>query len=56
MLEPNDLPERNPRRYKWPWFLLVAVVLFFVLAIIWMSYAVHREEQQRNFSAPIQAK
>ena len=47
-------PDEMPRRYRWPWFVLAAVVLAVVLAVIWMSYAVKRERQQRDFSAPIQ--
>ena len=27
-----------------------------VLAIVWMSFAVKQERQQRNFSAPIQTR
>jgi hypothetical protein len=46
-------PDENPRRYKWPWFAAAAVILFFVLTIVWMSYAVKREEQQRDFNAPL---
>jgi len=52
MSEPNDTPPK--RNYKWPWFVLAAVVLFLALAIVWMSYAVHREKQERDFNAPIQ--
>lgn len=48
----NDQNE-NPRRYKWPWFVLAAVVLFVALTIVWMSLAVSREKQERNFNAPI---
>jgi hypothetical protein len=51
MSEENE----NPRPYKWPWFVLVAVVLFVVLAIVWMSFAVHREKQERDFNAPMPA-
>jgi hypothetical protein len=46
-------PNENPRRYKWPWFVLAAVALGIILAIAWMTYAVHREKQERDFSAPI---
>jgi hypothetical protein len=49
MNEPNE----NPRRYKWPWYVLAAFLLFVALAILWMSYAVHREEQERDLNAPI---
>ena len=52
----NQRDEKSPERsYKWPWFLLVAVLLFVALTILWMSYAVHREKQERDFSAPIPA-
>ncbi|HUB86314.1 MAG TPA: hypothetical protein VMB22_00365 [Verrucomicrobiae bacterium] len=43
----------SPRRYKWPWFLLAAVIAFLALTIGWVWFAAHREEQERNFSAPI---
>jgi len=48
----NDQNE-NPRRYKWPWFVLAAAVLGIILAIAWVGFAAHREKQERNFSAPI---
>ena len=51
MSEPNE----NPRQYKWPWFVLAAVVLGTALAIVWMSFAIHREKQERDFNAPIPA-
>jgi hypothetical protein len=44
---------KNPRQHKWPWFVLAAVLLFVLLAVLWMSFAVHREREQRNFNAPI---
>ncbi|MGA2030319.1 MAG: hypothetical protein ABSG87_09640 [Verrucomicrobiota bacterium] len=43
----------TPHRYKWPWFVLAAIILFVALAIVWMSFAVHREEQERDFNAPL---
>ncbi|HSY74659.1 MAG TPA: hypothetical protein VK810_04250 [Dongiaceae bacterium] len=51
MNEPDEIPPK--RNYKWPWFVLAAVALGIVLAIVWMSYAVHREKQERDFNAPI---
>ncbi len=30
-----------------------AVVLFVVLAVVWMSLAVRREKQERDFNAPL---
>jgi len=51
MNEPADnLPGRN---YRWPWFVLAAVVLAVVLAVVWMSYAVKHQRGQRDFSAPL---
>jgi uncharacterized membrane protein len=49
----NEIPPK--RNYKWPWFVLAAVVLGVVLAIVWMSFAIHREQQERDFNAPIPA-
>jgi bacteriorhodopsin len=49
--EPGEFPPK--RNYKWPWFVLAAVVLGIVLAVLWMSFAVNREKQERDFSAPI---
>ncbi|HEY1718079.1 MAG TPA: hypothetical protein VGH42_07260 [Verrucomicrobiae bacterium] len=51
MNEPDEIPPKQ--NYKWPWFALAAAALGIVLAILWMSFAVHREEQERNFNAPI---
>jgi len=51
-IEMNE-PNQNPRRYKWPWFVLAAVALFVALAIMWMTAAVKREKQERNFNAPL---
>jgi hypothetical protein len=45
--------DENSRRYKWPWFVLAAVLLFVALAIVWMSFAVHRERQEHDFNAPL---
>ena len=49
MSEPNE----NLRRYKWPWFALAAVVLFIALAVLWVTLAAEKVEQQRDYSAPI---
>jgi hypothetical protein len=37
----------NPPRYQWPWFVLAAFLLGVALAIVGMSFAVHREKQER---------
>jgi hypothetical protein len=49
--EQNEIPPKQ--NYKWPWFVLAAVLLFFALAVLWMSFAVKRERQERNFNAPL---
>ena len=46
-------PDEKPPRYRWPWFALAAVVLFIVLAVIWVSLAAEKVERQRDYSAPI---
>ena len=45
----------SKQNYKWPWFVLAAVLLFIVLGIVWVSFAAHREKQERDFNAPIPA-
>ena len=51
MNEPNEIPPK--RNYRWPWFVAAAFVLGVALAIAWLSYAVHREKQERDFNAPL---
>lgn len=53
MNEKMSAPEQNPRRYKWPWFVLGAVVLGIVLAIIWVSAAVRKIEREKDMNAPL---
>jgi hypothetical protein len=43
----------NPQRYRWPWFVLAAFLLGVGLAIVWMSFAVHREKKERDVNAPL---
>lgn len=45
--------EKPPQRYRWPWVVLAAFLLAVVLAILWMSFAVRRVEQQRDLNAPL---
>lgn len=49
-------PENNSSKpnYKWPWFVLAAVLLAIVLAVLWMTAAAKKVEQQRDF-APLPA-
>jgi hypothetical protein len=48
-----DDQNKNPQRYQWPWFVLAAFLLAVALAIVWMSFAVHREKQERDLNAPL---
>jgi hypothetical protein len=48
MNEPNG----NPRRYRWPWFVLAAVLLAAALAVLWMTFEVRKVERERNPNAP----
>jgi len=44
-----------PPGYRWPWFVLAAFLLAVALAILWMSFAVRKVEQERNVNAPLPA-
>jgi hypothetical protein len=50
-----DDRNKNPRRYQWPWFVLAAVLLFVALTIVWVSFAVKKVEQERDFKTPVPA-
>lgn len=53
-MEENETNSTTPR-YRWPWFVLAAVILGVVLAVVWMSVAVRRIRDQRTadpFAAP----
>lgn len=43
-------------RYKWPRYVLAAVIVFFVAAIIWVVIEARKVERERDFSAPIQTQ
>ena len=51
MNEPNE----KPPRYKWPWFVLAAVVVFVLLAILWVSFAIRAVERERSANPPAPA-
>jgi len=46
-MDNTDAPPAKPR-YRWPWFLLAAIMLGAVLVVIWMSVAVRRVREQRE--------
>ncbi len=48
--------DSTPPRYRWPWFVLAAVVLGVVLAVVWMTVEVRRIRRQQAvnpWSAPL---
>jgi hypothetical protein len=49
------MTEKKPD-YKWPRFVLAGVLLFLAATIVWIAIAVRKEEQERNFSAPVQGQ
>ena len=51
MSEPGDNVPKP--KYRWPWFVLAAVLTAVLLAVLWMGYAVRREKQERDFNAPL---
>ena len=52
------MSERNNnslrQNYRWPWFVLAAVVLGIVLTVLFVAVAAKKVEQQRDF-APLPA-
>ena len=48
-------PDEKPRGYKWPWFVLAAVLLAVALAILWVSFAAREVERERGASPPVPA-
>ena len=50
-----DLEQDKKEKYRWPWFLLGALILAAILAILWMTAAVRQVREQRDtnpFAAP----
>jgi F0F1-type ATP synthase assembly protein I len=52
-----DAPNGNALKpkYKWPWFVLAAVLLGIVLAVLWVGAAAKKVQQQRDYNAPLPA-
>jgi hypothetical protein len=42
----------NPPRYRWPWFLLAAVILAVVLAVVWVNHEVQRTKRIKEANTP----
>ena len=49
----NPDANEKPTRLKWPKYALAAVILFFALAVFWMSLAVNKLRHQREVNAPL---
>ena len=49
----NPAPGQRPQRYRWPWFVLGAVVLGILLAILWVSFEVSRTRRQQPWNQPL---
>jgi hypothetical protein len=50
-----NAPEDNSSKpkYKWPWFVLAAVLLGIVLAVLWVGLAAEKVESQRDYGQPL---
>jgi hypothetical protein len=47
----SSKPELRPT-YRWPWFVLAAVILAVVLAVLWMSHEIERTRRIRDANPP----
>jgi hypothetical protein len=47
--------ETSNQRYTWPWFVLGAVLLGIVLAVLWLSAEIRRTQRLKDFNAPAPA-
>ena len=47
-----DEPNEKPRRYRWPWLVLAAILLGMALAVLWMIFEIRTVEQERNPNVP----
>ena len=48
-----QMPDASEKNYRWPWFVLAAFLLAVLLAVLWMSFAVRHERQERDLNAPL---
>jgi hypothetical protein len=49
--EPDEIPPRQD--YKWPWFVAAAVLLFVVLAVVFVGLKAMQIKQERDFNTPM---
>jgi len=50
------LEEPPKRPYRWPWFVLGALILAVLLAVLWMSGEVRRMQRIRELNNPPSVK
>jgi hypothetical protein len=48
---PDKSPALQKPKYRWPWFVLAAILLGFALAILWLSREVERTRRLRDLNA-----
>ena len=46
MDEHSPIPQK--RTYRWPWFVLAGVVLFFVASIMWLMVFIQRVQRIKS--------
>jgi F0F1-type ATP synthase assembly protein I len=51
-METGTPPAPAPVRHAWPWFVLIAVLLGLVMAILWVSAEVRRTKERRAYIIP----
>jgi len=44
----TNTPDPKPPRYRWPWFLLAAVILAVILTALWVWGAVRKVQRIRD--------
>jgi hypothetical protein len=49
MADPDT--QERPRRYRWPIFVIIGLVLAILLAALWMSFEVRRTERIRRLNS-----
>src|SRR5439155_22171043 len=54
MQDKNTKDAAAKPRYKWPWFVLAAVLLGAALALVWMSGEIERTRRIRDLNSPTQ--
>jgi hypothetical protein len=51
-METAPPPASTPPRHVWPWFVLAALILGVVLAVLWMTAELRRAKERRAYVIP----